>query len=211
MILNSIVVGKARKSAGNLTTQNWKGITVGRQKPTQVANPQTAGQTAQRTKLSIGVKIYRMIAVAVAIGFSQLADKMSAYNAFIKHNLLEGAFSSNGGAPIADWNKFAVAKGSLFTKAMNFAHINPGGVSIDLEWESDLSGDQKDTDDLYAVVISAAGTVKFSGYAGAQRVTGNTQILPAQGLVFAGGDKVLTFFYQPSSRKVSDSTLATAN
>jgi hypothetical protein len=53
MVINSVLVGKGRGSAGNVTAGVWKGIPYIRQKPTTVANPRTKKQTINRDYMKI--------------------------------------------------------------------------------------------------------------------------------------------------------------
>jgi len=206
MILNSIIGAKGKKSIGNVTVQNWKGLTVARQKPTDVANPQTAAQTAQRTKLSLAVKIFRQIASAVNVGFSQLAIRMAAYNAFMQYNLKAGVFGTDASTPIPTANLLKVARGTLTTRAMDTVSHSNNNTQLNLNWDAGEVGDQLETDELYAVVLGANGVCKYAGRTGAYRSSDDTSLAPIAGQTFVTGDRCYTFWYQPSTRKVSDST-----
>ena len=86
-IINSLAVGKARKSAGNLTFSVVKGRTIAREKPTVVANPQTPAQQAQRNKMKTLVTAYRVHGSRFKHLFTSLTGYGSAYNEFIKRNM----------------------------------------------------------------------------------------------------------------------------
>ena len=86
-IINSLAVGKARKSAGNLTFSVVKGRTIAREKPTVVANPRTPAQQAQRNKLKTLVAAYRVHGSRFKHLFTSLSGYGSAYNEFIKRNM----------------------------------------------------------------------------------------------------------------------------
>lgn len=86
-IINSLAVGKARKSAGNLTFSVVKGRTIAREKPTVVANPRTPAQQAQRAKMKTLVAAYRVHGSRFKQLFTSLTGYGSAYNEFIKRNM----------------------------------------------------------------------------------------------------------------------------
>ncbi len=86
-IINSLAVGKARKSAGNLTFSVVKGRTIAREKPTVVANPKTPAQQAQRAKMKTLVAAYRVHGSRFKHLFTSLTGYGSAYNEFIKRNM----------------------------------------------------------------------------------------------------------------------------
>lgn len=86
-IIRSLAIGKARKSAGNLTFSTVKGRTIAREKPAFVSNPNTAKQQAQRTKMSKVVAAYRSIGSQVKDLFTVIPQYGSAYNQFVKMNI----------------------------------------------------------------------------------------------------------------------------
>lgn len=86
-IIRSLAVGKARKSAGNLTFSTVKGRTIAREKPAFVNNPNTAKQQAQRLKMKNVVAAYRAIGSQVKDLFTVIPRYGSAYNQFVKSNI----------------------------------------------------------------------------------------------------------------------------
>ena len=86
-IIRSLAVGKARKSAGNLTFSTVKGRTIAREKPAFVNNPNTAKQQAQRLKMKNVVTAYRAIGSQVKDLFTVIPRYGSAYNQFVKSNI----------------------------------------------------------------------------------------------------------------------------
>lgn len=207
MILNSIVIGKAKKSAGNLTVQNWKGLTVGRQKPTDVANPKTAAQTNRRAMLSTMVKLFRSLSAVINTGFSQLAIQMSAYNAFASYCLKNVQFGDGGTITNATAMGLKIAKGTLPSTDIASAIAQGGGGALEITRAILNHPDALPTDQLFAAVINQDGVVKFSGNTGATRANPTKVINPLNNQVFDLGDYVYTFYYQPATRKVSDSVV----
>lgn len=86
-IINSLAVGKARNSAGNLTFSTIKGRTIAREKPAYVRNPQTSKQIAQREKMAKIVAAWRQFGYQVKHLFTVIAGYGSAYNQFVKLNV----------------------------------------------------------------------------------------------------------------------------
>lgn len=86
-IINSLAIGKARKSAGNLTFATIQGRTIAREKPVNVRNPRTEKQLAQRSKMSKTVAAYRNIGIMTKHLFTKLPKYTSQYNQFVKENI----------------------------------------------------------------------------------------------------------------------------
>jgi hypothetical protein len=90
-IVSNPLIGRTRKSTGNVTFSNWKGINVLKNKATVVANPQTPAQLVRRSAFTQVVSMFRANAAAINIGFKSLAVRKSAFNAFAS-NALKNAF-----------------------------------------------------------------------------------------------------------------------
>lgn len=86
-IVKSLAIGKARKSAGNLTYQTVKGRTIAREKPLHVANPDTPAQQAQRNRIRNLVDAWRTWFSICAPYFTYIQGFGSAYNEFIRRNI----------------------------------------------------------------------------------------------------------------------------
>ena len=89
-IIRSIVMGKSRKSIGNVTTQEYGGRTIAREKPASVKNPRTVGQVAQRTKMTNIVAAWRNQFVALKKFFTSGLAYQSAYNVWCSLNVHYG-------------------------------------------------------------------------------------------------------------------------
>ena len=86
-IIRSLAIGKARKSAGNLTFATIQGRTIAREKPAFVRNPNTPKQLAQRSKMSKTVAAYRAFGGMVKKYFTTLPKYTSQYNEFVSRNI----------------------------------------------------------------------------------------------------------------------------
>ena len=86
-IIRSLAIGKARKSAGNLTFATIQGRTIAREKPSFISNPKTPKQLAQRSKMSKTVAAYRAFGGMVKKYFTTLPKYTSQYNEFVSRNI----------------------------------------------------------------------------------------------------------------------------
>lgn len=86
-IVQSIAVGKARGSAGNVTFSTVKGRVIMKEKPIFVANPRTEAQQAQRNALARTVKLWQKIGFLAKDGWTRLNAYASPYNQFLSNNI----------------------------------------------------------------------------------------------------------------------------
>ena len=86
-IIRSLAIGKAIKSAGNLTYSTIDGRTIAREKPAFVKNPRTVAQVTQRTRMSTAVALYRWFGSSVKQYFTVRKKYASQYNEFISRNI----------------------------------------------------------------------------------------------------------------------------
>ena len=92
MKINSILVGKGRGSAGNVTVTQLKGQTVLKQKATIVANPNTEAQQLQRKMVNRCVYFWQLFGNVLKSGWTSLLPFCSEYNTFVSVN--SGFFKS---------------------------------------------------------------------------------------------------------------------
>lgn len=86
-IVNSIAIGEAKNSIGQITYQTVKGRTIARQKPNHVANPQTPPQVAQRHKMANLVAAWRSFFFQTRSYWTVIKGYGSAYNEFVSKNM----------------------------------------------------------------------------------------------------------------------------
>ncbi len=86
-IVNSIAIGSAKNSIGQITYQTVKGRTIARQKPTHVANPRTPPQVAQRNKMAKIVAAWRTFFFQTRPWWTVIKGYGSAYNEFVSQNM----------------------------------------------------------------------------------------------------------------------------
>ena len=86
MKINSILVGKGKGSAGNVTVTQLKGQTILKQKATIVANPNTEAQQLQRKMVNRSVYFWQLFGNVLKSGWSSLLPFCSEYNTFVSVN-----------------------------------------------------------------------------------------------------------------------------
>lgn len=203
--LQNTLIGKAAGSIGSVTFTTWKGINVGKSKPVTVADPKTAGQLTQRSKLSKAVAFYRQITAILNLGYMMQAVGQSAYNAFISDNLKNGSFTGGTGNKVDVPANLAIAKGTLTAQVISAATVNTAKDNVAITWPTTLVGNQAATDVAYAIVTGADGTVLATSAGSVARSVGTLTLSWTGALANKSDAKTYLFFYQSSSRKVSDS------
>lgn len=89
------ILGGFSGKVGNIVGGSWKGIGYMRSLPLSVANPNTAGQAAQRGKFSGSVTFARQILGSIIqVFWNPIAAGMSGYNRFMSENI--ESFDSSG-------------------------------------------------------------------------------------------------------------------
>ena len=82
-IINSIILGRAKGSIGNVSFSTQKGRVIARQKPSIVTNPRTQAQLDQRAKVSAANVAWYMIGNVVKSGITQLVGLGSQFNTYV--------------------------------------------------------------------------------------------------------------------------------
>lgn len=90
-IINSLAIGNAKNSIGQITYSTVKGRTIGRQKPVHVANPRTPRQVAQREKMANLVAAWRTFFFQTRPFWTVIKGYGSAYNEFVSKNMQYGS------------------------------------------------------------------------------------------------------------------------
>lgn len=81
------IISKMTGSAGSLTFQNNNGMTIVRERNTQIRNPRSQAQMQTRTKFTNVVAMYRGIRPLLNSGFESKPNGLSDYNMFVKVNM----------------------------------------------------------------------------------------------------------------------------
>lgn len=156
------ILGAFSGKLGNVIGTFWKGISVMRVIPANVANPNTLSQQAQRAKFKLLVQFLAANSKFFKIGFSAVDNKMTEMNAALKANYENGVAGIFPDLSINTKN-LIVSKGAL-PSLDGFAAVSTTPGTIDLSW-IDNSSD-----------VGAAGTDKIN-VAAFDEVTGESYYL----------------------------------
>ena len=92
MKINSLLIGKGKGSAGNVTVTQLKGQTILKQKASIVANPNSVAQQVQRNMMNRSVYFWQLFGHVLKSGWTSLLPFCSEYNTFVSVN--SGFFKS---------------------------------------------------------------------------------------------------------------------
>jgi len=136
-IIKQGIMGGFSKKVGPVVGSSWKGIAVMKAKPLSVANPNTAGQQAQRGKFSMAVAAAQaLLAGLITTFWNPFAEKMSGFNFWIKRNI--DAFDATGLVTPANINLGTSTK----HPAVGLAIVaNDAADDVDYTW-TDNSGEE---------------------------------------------------------------------
>lgn len=155
--VQNTLIGRASGSVGGATFTTWKGINVLKSKPESVANPRTLGQISQRNRLSIMVAVYRLIALAISIGFKTRAVGKSAYNAFVSANITVATSVDASGNATLNYGALKVSLGTIGSTAITSINATAGDPDVEINFNNSVNpigGAQNDV--AYAVVYNDA-------------------------------------------------------
>lgn len=204
VIKQGILGGFSGKVAG-VVGSSWKGISVMKSLPQSVANPQTAGQVAQRGKFAITVAFaVSILTTIVKPLWDRFAIRQSGYNAFIQSNI--DNFDASGLVSPAD---LTISSGKMASSSIDSVATSGVSPTVTVNWTDDSgSGYKLASDEVYAVCYNETQDVVGVSSAVAVRSDGTIDItLPAN---LAVGD-VLRFylaFRRADGTIVSDTSYA---
>lgn len=159
-VMKQGILGGLQNKIGSVVGSSWKGIAVLKSKPLSVANPKTAGQIAQRTKMT-NIVAFAQIILADLIKplWDRFASRMSGYNDFVQANI--ALFAAAMPSPVAN---FILSKGKMAETAITTAVADISDHRLALEWVDDSGqGLKLATDTVYALGFDAnTGDVFFS-------------------------------------------------
>lgn len=202
-IVSNPLIGKTKKSMGGVTFSSWKGINVMKEKATNVANPNTTLQQAQRSKFSTAVSIYQTISAIVKKGFAQLAIKKSAYNAFCSTNTKAGVFSHSKAGTVYNKTAFSIAQGTLDRVEIESVEFNLGSKSCVLNYRTPLPSSYAGNEDRLAVIVKDDGTIIGSVNTDGGADEGNVSCEVSENFVSGQTYHAYLAFYQPATRKAT--------
>lgn len=196
------VLGGFSGKVGNVVGGTWKGIDYMRIKPSNVANPRTAGQVNQRSKFSTALKFLQTMKGFIRVGFKSYANRMSQFNAAMSYNL-NNAVSGTGANVTLDYANALVSRGGL-TGVFN-GNATSSSNDVEFKWtDNSGSGNAKETDKAMFLVYNPSKELSIYETAGPDRSTEAYKlIVPGD---FVGDDvEVYMGFVSEDGKSVSDS------
>ena len=169
-VMKQGILGGLKGKVANVVGSSWKGIAVLKALPLSVANPRTAGQVAQRSKLANVVAFAKiLLAATIKPLWDRFASGKSGYNVFVSTNIdlfanaLPSVFSS-----------LVISVGKMAATAITAANANAGTKIADVSWSDDSGeGFKLASDILFLVAINqTTGEVTNKTVAGTRADTG---------------------------------------
>jgi hypothetical protein len=201
--IHSGIFGGISGSVGGLVGANWKGVNTIRSKPVSVANPNTAGQQAQRGKFASVVSVARDLLGSLIVGYwDPFARRMSGYNAFVKENI--DAFTTVG---LDDPYSFFAARGSLLgVEPISVDAVN-GNSYVHILWTDNTGQSDALGSDIIRVLIYNETTDRwmFSSTATVAREDEEDDFAIPTPLATADELHIYIFAARADGSKVSDS------
>jgi hypothetical protein len=143
--IRSGILGNLRGKVSGVVGSQWKDVNYLREyvKP---ANPNTAAQQVQRTKMSDAVTFCKPLVGPVFNAYTDKFQKsMSGFNRFIKSNI--AVFDGTPDLPVVK-----LTEGSLFPLATFAATYNTADGEVLLSWDKAIGNNGDILDHTYAVV-----------------------------------------------------------
>lgn len=168
-VIKQGILGGFSGKVANVVGGSWKGISYMRSLPESVANPNTAGQQAQRGAFASVVAFARSILTAIIKPcWDRFAVRESGYNAFVSANI--DVFDSSG---LNDPANLSIGQGSL-EPVENFAAVEGASAEqMDCTWDDNSTdGNASATDDAFIVAWNEAQDLVFTDTENATRTDG---------------------------------------
>jgi hypothetical protein len=201
------ILGGFSGKVGPTVGSSWKGIAVIKSKPLSVANPNTAGQQAQRGALSQIVIVARLLlSNLIQTYWNPFAQRMSGYNSFVSENIAQ--FDATGLVTPAG---FYSQRGSLLGQSVGNATAGAGANGIVIPWVNNAGqSDALATDEAVITIYNETQNYWLVDAGNAVRSAATRTVTDA---VMAQADVLHIYlgFSRPDVSKVSDSAYKTIN
>jgi hypothetical protein len=200
------LLGRARRSAGEMTFTKWKDKNVLKNKASNVSNPNTVNQQMARGMFATLILFARTYLPVFDLGFVAYRNVMSQFNAFVKYNY--GVLVSNGVAPAFNTNfkDMVISKGPLTPTAVTNATSANLSANVVITWPAAVTApDQAPTDLVRVIVYNETSNAHTYNIGVVDRSAGTiTLVLPVAALT---GDviDVSMFFSRSDGSIASDS------
>lgn len=154
------ILGGFSGKVANIVGSSWKGIAVIKSLPLSVANPKTAGQVAQRAKMTNVVEFSKEILASIIKPLrDRFAVQQSGYNTFVSDNI--ALFAAAMPSPAAD---LIIAEGKMASDPILTLVIADADETVTMTYADDSGeGFKLANDEVYAVATNEdTGDIGFS-------------------------------------------------
>tara|TARA_R110000868_G_scaffold391117_1_gene661030 strand:- start:2160 stop:2804 length:645 start_codon:yes stop_codon:yes gene_type:complete len=147
------LLGRARKSAGEMTFTKWKSLNVLKNKASNVSNPNTVNQQMRRSMFSALVETGRTFLPVFDLGFIAYRQQISQFNAFIRYNY--GLLVQAGTAPsfTYDIDLMVTAKGPLTTTLISSVSGTNASANVVVTWPSSTQAPDQAATDYVRIIV----------------------------------------------------------
>ena len=145
------ILGGFSGKVANVVGSSWKGIAVIKSLPLSVANPKTAGQVAQRAKMTNVVEFSKEILASIIKPLrDRFAVQQSGYNTFVSDNI--ALFAASLPSPAAD---LVIAEGKMAKTAFATLVVADSDATVTATWVDDSGeGFKLAADEVYIVATN---------------------------------------------------------
>lgn len=175
-IIKRGILGGFSGKVGNVIGGSWKGIAYMRAQPLSVANPNTAGQQAQRGAFRGAIVVARqLLGTLISTFWNPIATAMSGYNRFISENVANFYISG-----ALDYANFKASIGVLLGVDVTAIIADESLASVTVTFADNSGiGNALATDLISVVYYNETQDYWKVGTLAAARNAGNTIILDA--------------------------------
>jgi len=174
------ILGAFSGKVAGVVGSSWKGIPVMKSLPPSVANPKTAKQIEQRSRMSACTAFSQSVLAEVIKPLNdRFASRMSGFNAFTSRNIANfegGVLSKPEDLKISPSGN----KAQLIDAIAAEAKITKKNAVVTVDWSSDAGTGKALATDIPFVVVYNRNTKKSFGFVpeDTRAVNGSTVVLP---------------------------------
>lgn len=201
-VVQNTLIGRSRNKVGGTVFSTWKGKNVLKSKPLTVANPQTDGQLAQRSKMRQLVNLFRFMLIMIRYSFKEVSAGSTEWASFMKYNL-QNAFTVAGPDATLVPGDLIFSRGTL-VQCPNMELLTSTTTGFTATWTDNTGTPGANASDILAYAIVTADEevrVEFTGIVRADEAATVTY----DSAVATAAAQVYIWWINTSLRKSSDS------
>jgi hypothetical protein len=150
-VITQGILGPISGKVGPVVGGSWKGIGYLRGYQATVAQPNTASQVAQKTRMAGAVRVAKVLLTQIIKPLNdRFAVRMSGYNMWISRNI---EFFSSLGVPT--FSSLIMSEGSLTPVDPDSVTLTDGSANVTVDWTDNTgTGTALATDEAYIVILN---------------------------------------------------------